>query len=343
MHKSEHGFGGGLELGVGDVADDGGFADGSGEDEGAGAAALLFVAVGEGYEGGGTGFEGGDGAVAEDQIAHAGVLGGGDGLAGEGYVKGGDGAPGYGFAVEELLVAGGGFDGVADGVAEVEDHAEAVLFFVLTDDVGFDADGGGYDFGEGGGVAGEDEVGVLFHVGEEAWVVDDAGLDGLLEAGAEFGGGQGAEKVGVGEDGERMVEAADEILAGGEVGAGFAAEGGVDLGEEGGRDLNVGDAAHVDGGEESGEVADDAATEGEEEGVAVGPGGGELLGEGFERAEAFVGFACGDEEDGGGFFKRREKRFLPEGPDLGGGDDEGAVGRSAAEFAQAGAEGAEEA
>ena len=58
-------------------------------------------------------------------------------------------APGDGFAVEELLVVGGGLDGVADGVAEVEDHAQAGFFFVLADDVGFDADAGGDDVGEG--------------------------------------------------------------------------------------------------------------------------------------------------------------------------------------------------
>jgi len=40
-------------------------------------------------------------------------------------VEGGDAAPGDRFAVEELAVVGGGLDGVADGVAEVEDHAQA--------------------------------------------------------------------------------------------------------------------------------------------------------------------------------------------------------------------------
>ena len=78
----------------------------------------------------------------------------------------------------------------------------------------------------------EDGFGILFEVAEELRVVDDAGFDGFLQAGAEFGGGEGAEEVDVGEDGERVVEAADEVLAGGEVDAGFAAEGGVDLGEE---------------------------------------------------------------------------------------------------------------
>ena len=119
--------------------------------------------------------------------------------------------------MEELLVVGGGFDGVADGVAEVEDHAEAGFFFVFADDVGFDADGGGDYFGQGFGVGVsfrvEDGCGVLFHVAEELGVVDDAGFDGFLEAGAELGGGEGAEEVGVGEDGLRVVEAADEVFA----------------------------------------------------------------------------------------------------------------------------------
>ena len=119
----------------------------------------------------------------------------------------------------------------------------------------------------------------------------------FLEAGAEFGGREGAEEIDVGEDGEGVVEAADEIFSGQEIDAGFAADGGVDLREKGGRDLHVADAAHVDGGEEAGDVANDAATEGEEQRVAVGSGGGELLGEGFDAAHAFVTLAAGEKED----------------------------------------------
>ena len=297
-HEGEHGFGGGEEFGFGDVADDFGFADGGGEDEGADAAAVLLVAGGEGDEFFGGGFEGWEWAVAEDELRDAVGVFLADGFAGDGYVEGGDAAPGDGFAVEELLVVGGGFDGVADGVAEVEDHAEAGFFFVFADDVGFDADRGGDDMGESGGVTCEDGFGVLFHVAEEFCVVDDAGFDGLLQAGAELRRRKGAEEVGVGEDGLRMVEAADEVFAGDEVDAGLAADRGVDLREERGRNLDVADAAHVDGGEEAGDVADDAATEGEEERVAVGAGGGELLGEGFDAAQALVRFAAGQEEDG---------------------------------------------
>ena len=120
-----------------------------GEDEGAAAAALLFVAGGEGDEFGGIGAEGWDRAVAEDQVRHAGEFFVGDPATVERDVEGGDAAPGDCFAVEEFAVVGGGLDGVADGVAEVEDHAEAGFFLVLGDYVGFDLDGGGDDPLEG--------------------------------------------------------------------------------------------------------------------------------------------------------------------------------------------------
>ena len=49
-HQGEHGFGGGEEFGLGDVADDLYGADAGGQDEGERAAAVLLVAGGEGYE-----------------------------------------------------------------------------------------------------------------------------------------------------------------------------------------------------------------------------------------------------------------------------------------------------
>src|SRR6185437_11438176 len=101
-------------------------------------------------------------------------------------MSGSDRAPAYGFAVEKLFVASGGLDGVADGVAVVEDHAQAGLALVVGDDVGLDADAGGDDVGERFGVSAEDGVGVLLHVFEELWIADDPGLDGLLQACAEL-------------------------------------------------------------------------------------------------------------------------------------------------------------
>ena len=149
---------------------------------------------------------------------------------------------------------------------------------------------------------------------EEGAVADDAGFDGFLQAGAEFGGGEGGEGVDVGEDGERVVEAADEVFAGGEVDAGFAADGAVDLREQRGGDLDVADAAHVDGGEEAGHVADDAAAEGDEDGVAVGAVRGRAASRRrFDGGEALVLLAGGDFEDGGwGAGSRRRGAFAVE-------------------------------
>ena len=80
-----------------------------------------------------------------DDALDAVVLGDGDEAAALGDGDGGEHAPGDGFAVEELLVVGGGFDGVAEGVAEVEEHAEAGFALVGGDDVGLHADAGGDD------------------------------------------------------------------------------------------------------------------------------------------------------------------------------------------------------
>ena len=186
----------------------------------------------------------------------------------------------------------------------------------MADYVGFDSDRGGDYAGECGGISGEDCVGVLLHVAEELCVVDDSGLDGLLKSGAKLCWGEGAEDVGVGEDGLRMVEASDEIFPCEEVDAGLAADGGVDLGEEGGGELDVGDAAHVDGGEEAGDVADDSATEGEQEAVAVCSGEGELLGERFDAGHALVGLAGGEEEGYRFFLEARRGSASTRGPRL---------------------------
>ena len=197
-----------------------------------------------------------------------------DGLAGKGDLERGQHSPGDGFAVEETLVAGGGFDGVAEGVAVVEDHAQAGFAFVDSDDAGFHPDRCGNDAFERSGIAGEDSCGILFHEAEERGIADDASFDGLEKAGAQLAVGEGLQDVDIGEDGSGVVEAADEVFACGEVDAGFAADGGVDLGEERGRNLDVVDAAHVDSGEEPSKVANNAAAESDEEGGAVGAGVG---------------------------------------------------------------------
>ncbi len=54
--------------------------------------------------------------------------------------SGGDHAPGYGFTVLIAAVVRDTFEGVGEGVAVIEDFAEAGLVFVATYDAGFDRD-----------------------------------------------------------------------------------------------------------------------------------------------------------------------------------------------------------
>jgi hypothetical protein len=187
--------------------------------------------------------------------------------------------------VEVGVVVGDGFDGVASGVAEVEEGAVAGGFaFVLGDDVGFDLDGAGDD-------GGEVVWGAVFYGLEELGVGDDGVFDDFGEAGVELAWGEGGEEVEVGKDGRWLVKGADEVFAFWEVDAGFSANGAIDHGEEGGGDLDVADAAEVDGSDEAGEVADDATAKGEDEGLAVETGSGEGGEDVREVVEGFGGFA----------------------------------------------------
>ncbi len=86
-------------------------------------------------------------------------------------------------------------------MAEVEDHAEVAFALIGFDDFGLDADAGGDDVLEGFRVAVEDGCLLLLEEVEEVFVADDGGLDGFLEAGAEFLRREGGKSGDVGVDG----------------------------------------------------------------------------------------------------------------------------------------------
>src|SRR6478736_8341555 len=91
----------------------------------------------------------------------------------------GDLTDGDGFAVEIFAVAGNGFEAVADGVAEIQDGAQAALGFVLADDVRLDFTAARDDFAERLGFAPEQFRQVALQPGEQVSVVDDAVFDYL--------------------------------------------------------------------------------------------------------------------------------------------------------------------
>ena len=179
-----------------------------------------------------------------------------------GEEEGGPDAEGNRFAVKKFAIGKGGLDGVADGVAEVEEGAGAGGFpFVLFDNAGLD------------GEVAEKEVGgrrellgiELGEVVEHGGVADGGVLDDFGKAFAVFARGKGSESGGVDEHEGRLVETTEEVFSFGGVDAGFASDGRVHLRDDSGGDLDDRDAAVVDGSDEAGKVPGDAASEGDHE------------------------------------------------------------------------------
>ncbi len=168
-------------------------------------------------------------------------------------------------AVDQAVrVAGGGLQRVAEGVAEVEQGALALVALVGATTCGLGA------AGDRDGLialrpAGGDRAPVRLQPGEELRVADEAVFRHLGVAGVEDARGQRVEHAGVGEHQRRLVEGADKVFAARRVDAGLAADGGVDLREQRGRHLHDAHAAPHDRRGEAGEVADDAAAEGDDD------------------------------------------------------------------------------
>ena len=122
-----------------------------------------------------------------------------------------------------------------------------------------------------------------------------------------------------------MMEAADQVLAGAEVDACLAADGGVYLRQQRCRHLDEIDAAHVDGCEKAGHIADDAAAEGNQDRAAIGASGRQLLCQPLQRCEPLVLLAGGQLQDdwlSGIGAKGAQECLRPQRPDFGRGHDD---------------------
>ena len=96
-------------------------------------------------------------------------------------------------------------------------------------------------------------------VEHERRVAERGVFDDFGEAGAHFAIGERCNRSLVAKDDRRLMKRPGEILAGGDVDGGLAADGAVDLCEEAGRNLRESAAALEQRRGEAGDVADDAA------------------------------------------------------------------------------------
>ena len=151
--------------------------------KGAAVAPVLFIAGAPGDQIRGRSPKARQRSKREDQVGHPGELAGGNRAPSEGEMQCGDRAPADCLAMQQPGVAGGGLDGVAQGVAKVEQHPRALLALVFGDDGSLDGDRANDRSPERGSIAPEHGSRGAFEQNEEAPVADDRGRDALLGPG----------------------------------------------------------------------------------------------------------------------------------------------------------------
>mmetsp|Transcript_24634 Transcript_24634/g.76094 ORF Transcript_24634/g.76094 Transcript_24634/m.76094 type:complete len:204 (-) Transcript_24634:373-984(-) len=169
-----------------------------------------------------------------------------------------------GLAVQVGAVAGVVFDGVAEGVAQIERGAEAGLSLVVSHDRSLILTTSLNGFADRLGMSRRQRSHVLFLPLEEGGVADETVLDDFRHARGVLAFGQSVQRVHVDQDAARLVKRADHVLALGVVHRRLPADGRVDHGHERRRDLNEVDASLIHRRGEADEVADDAASQSDE-------------------------------------------------------------------------------
>ncbi len=174
--------------------------------------------------------------------------------------------------------------------------------------------------------AGEYVFPIGFEPGEEGGVAKQAVFGDFGVAGAEFALRQRIKQSRIGNNQNRLMESADEILAVAGVDGGLAADRGVHLRQQCGRHLDIIEAAPHHGRGESGEIADDAAAERDDKIAALDARGDDGLANLFEDRKAFRAFAGRDDDAialHAGLFKGRFGGRQDVARDVLVGDDEG--------------------
>ena len=143
----------------------------------------------------------------------------------------------------------------------------------------------------------QDALRLAAHQPEQIGVGDHAMLDDFEQAGAIFALRQRVQHGWIDDHRQRLMKAADQVLAGGQVHAGFAADGRVHLRQQRGGNLNHRNPAHEDGGQESGDVGENAAAECDDDAGAVSAARDHLLGQRLHFRQALARFAAGEKQE----------------------------------------------
>src|SRR6185437_2494058 len=133
-------------------------------------------------------------------------------------------APADGFAMQHGAIARDTLDGVAYGVAEIQDHAQSGFALVLPNHFRFHADRRSDYTLQRSWVAGQHFGGVPLHEAHEQPVADDAGFHAFHQPRAQLAIRQRSQDGDVRKDGAGLMKAAHHIFAFRQIHAGFAAD-----------------------------------------------------------------------------------------------------------------------
>jgi len=212
-------------------------------------------------------------------------------------------------------------DGVTDRMAEVENGPQVLLAFVANHDLRLDLAVAGDQFGQDVLLAGSDRLGIRFLPRQERRVADRGVLDAFAQPGRVVTPRQRRQQVGIDHHRARLVEGADEVLAGRVVQPGLPAHRRVDGGFQRGGDLDEADAAQPSRRDEPPEIPDHAAPERDDQVSPFDPGFGQPVVQPPGKLARFTRLAGRNGEDGrrrvepGNHFFQVELGDVPVGDD----------------------------
>jgi hypothetical protein len=208
-------------------------------------------------------------------------------------------AAAHGFAVQPLAVTEAGLDGVAEGVAEVQDGAAAAFALVTAHHLGLDLARALHGPCQGLGLTGQQGVEMGLEPVQQRRVGDGRVLDDLGQPRTQLTRGQRGQRGQVADHALGLLERADHVLSQRVVDGRLAAHRRVHLRQQRGRQLHERHAAHVAGGGEAGHVAHDAAAEREQHRLAVAALAQQVVEHPVEVLPVLVGLAVGQQQVAG--------------------------------------------
>ena len=207
--------------------------------------------------------------------------------------------------------AGFRLQGMAEGVAEIEEGASPRLPLVLGHDLSLHPHRLRHRPGERRRVPGQHVRAPCLQPLEEGPVPQQAVFQHLCIAGAQLPHRQGDQHVDVRQHTPGLVEGPDQVLAPGGVDGGLAADGAVHLCQQRGGQLHEVDAALVDGRGKAGQVADHPAAQGGDHVPPVQGLGQQPVAEIGQALEALGLLPRGQDDQPGGDPAVRERRQHP--------------------------------